>query len=159
MKAIRLLARISLTLLASAAAFAAQPLPGPKGGKILTVAAPHAEFFVEPDRRITVSFYDAKMQPLPPGSQVVTAIAEAKSGKATLALDRTATGFTSRTTLPDGDAYTIVVQIRDTAGTRPTNYRVLFHDEICPDCKRAEYACACDDAGKGHGHKHDEKKP
>ncbi len=26
-------------------------------------------------------------------------------------------------------------------------YRVLFHDEICKECKRAEYACICDDAG------------
>jgi hypothetical protein len=29
---------------------------------------------------------------------------------------------------------------------------VEFHDEVCGECKRAEYACVCDDAG---GDKHD----
>ena len=33
------------------------------------------------------------------------------------------------------------------AGSRAL-YRVLFHDETCKECKLAEYACVCDDAGK-----------
>ncbi|MEY2879884.1 MAG: hypothetical protein RLZZ15_2264 [Verrucomicrobiota bacterium] len=158
MKTIRHLALVSLTLLASAVAFAAKPLAGPKGGKILTTAAPHAEFFVEKDRKVSITFYDAKLKPLAPAGQVVSAVAEAKSGKATLAFEQTAAGFVSKTALPAGDGYTIVVQIRAAAGAKPTNYRVAYEDEICADCKRAEYACACDDAGKGHEHKHDEKK-
>ncbi len=156
MKTIRHIALVSFTLLASAVAFAAKPISGPKGGRILTTAAPHAEFFVEKDRKVTVTFYDAKLQPLAPGAQVVSAVAEAKSGKATLAFDKTATGFASKTALPEGDDYTVVVQIREAAGAKPTNYRVLFHDEVCGECKRAEYACVCDDAGGEH--KHDEKK-
>ena len=153
MKTIRHLTLVSFTLLASAVAFAAKPLAGPKGGKILTTEAPHAEFFVEKDRKVTVTFYDAKLQPLAPGAQVISAIAEAKSGKAMLAFDKTATGFASKTSLPAGDGYTIVVQIRDAAGAKPKNYRVLFEDKICAECQRAEYACICDDAKE-----HDEKK-
>jgi hypothetical protein len=147
MKTMRQIALVSITLLASAAAFAAKPIPGPKGGKILTTAAPHAEFFVEKDRKVTVTFYDAKLQPVAPGAQVVSAVAEAKSGKATLAFDKTASGFAD---LHDDG---VVV-----AGASPKNYRVLFHDEICGDCKRAEYACTCEDAGKGHDHDHGKKK-
>ena len=41
----------------------------------------------------------------------------------------------------------------DNASARPKNYRVLYHDEVCGECKRAEYACICDDAG-GAEHKH-----
>lgn len=154
MKTIRHLAFASFALLATAAAFAAKPLAGPKGGKLLTTAAPHAEFFVEKDRTVTVTFYDAALQPLAPGTQVVSAIAEAKSGKVTLAFAPTTAGFVSKTKLPDGDDYTVVVQIRAAADTKPTNYRVLFHDELCADCKRAEYACTCDDAGSAKPHKH-----
>lgn len=153
MKTIRKLTLVSIALLASAVAFAAKPIPGPKGGRILTTEAPHAEFFVEKDRKVAVMFYDAKLKPLAPGAQVVSAVAEAKSGKVTLAFEQTAAGFMSKTALPEGDDYTVVVQIRDAAGAKPKNYRVLFHDEICKECKRAEYACICDDAG-GAEHKH-----
>jgi len=157
MKSIRHLTLVSFTLLASAVAFAAKPIAGPKGGKILTTGAPHAEFFVEKDRKVTVTFYDAKLKPLAPTTQVVSAIAEAKSGKVTLAFDPTAAGFVSKTALPAGDDYTVVVQIRAAADAKPKNYRVLFHDETCAECKRAEYACTCD-GSDGSEHKHDEKK-
>ena len=49
---------VSFTLAASTVAFAAKPLAGPKGGKIVTTTAPHAEFFVEKDRKVSVTFYD-----------------------------------------------------------------------------------------------------
>ncbi len=56
---------VSFTLAATALAFAVKPLAGPKGGKILTTDAPHAEFFVEKDR--TVTFYDANLKKKPGG--------------------------------------------------------------------------------------------
>jgi hypothetical protein len=154
MKTIRNLLLTSITLLATAVAFAAKPVPGPKGGKILTTEAPHAEFFVEANRTVTVTFYDKDLKPVAPGEQVVGAIAEAKTGKVKLEFEKTAVGFVSKQALPEGDDYTVVVQVRDAAGAKPKNYRVLFHDEICGECKRAEYACACDDAGGEGGHKH-----
>ncbi len=156
MKSLRRLALVAFTLVASTAGLAAKPVAGPKGGKILTTEAPHAEFFVEKDRKVTVTFYDKGLKPLPSATQVVSAIAEAKGGKVTLAFDPSDTRFVSKTALPPGDGYTVVVQIRETAGARPKNYRVLFHDETCGECKRAEYACVCDDAGGEH--KHEEKK-
>ena len=77
------------------------------------------------------------------------ALAEAKTGKVKLEFEKTATGFVSKQKLPEGDDFTVVVQVRDTAAAKPKNHRVLFHDEICGECKRAEYACSCDEAG-GH---------
>ena len=47
----------------------------------------------------------------------------------------------------------MVVQVRASATAKPTNFRVLYHDEVCGECKRAEYACVCDDAGKEHDKK------
>lgn len=156
MKNIRKLTLGFIALTVSAVALLAKPIPGPKKGRILTTAAPHAEFFVEKDRTVVVSFYDKDLKALPLSGQVVTATAEAKSGKKTLEFAEKNGALVSKTALPEGDDYNVVVQIRDNASAKPKNYRVLFHDEVCDECKRAEYACICDDAGKEHDH--DKKK-
>lgn len=147
MKNIRKLLLTSFALVAAATALVAKPIPGPKGGRILTTEAPHAEFFVEKNRTVTVTFYDKDLKPVAPGEQVVSAVAEAKTGKVKLEFEKTAAGFVSKQTLPEGDDFTVVVQIRDAAGAKPKNHRVLFHDEVCGECKHAEYACICDEAG------------
>lgn len=152
MKTIRKIILTSFALLATAVAFAAKPIPGPKGGKIVTAEAPHVEFFVEKDRSVIVSFYDKDMKPVTPAGQVVSAVAEAKTGKVTLAFTAKDGALVSTAPLPEGDGYRVVVQVRDTAEARPKNYRVEFHEEVCGECKRAEYACICDEAG---GDKHD----
>ncbi len=146
MKLLKIMSLLSALTLA-VGVLSAKPIAGPKGGRIVTTEAPHVEFFVEKDRTVAVTFYDAALKPVAPGSQVISVIAEDKSGKAQLALEKTATVFSSKQALPEGDDYTVVVQVRDAAGAKPKNYRVLFHDEICKECKRAEYACICDDAG------------
>lgn len=141
-----------IALAVSAAALVAKPIPGPKGGRILTTDAPHAEFFVEKDRSVVVTFYDRDMKPLSVSGQAVSATAEAKTGKVALNFVEKNGAFASTAPLPEGDDYNVVVQIRENATARPRNYRVLFHDEVCDECKRAEYACVCDDAGKAHDH-------
>ncbi len=152
MKTTQMLRLLPVLALAVSIVFA-KPIPGPKGGKILTTDAPHAEFFVEQDRTVTVTFYDQALKPLALSGQVVTATAEAKSGKVKLEFAEKNGALVSKQKLPDGHDYTVVVQIRAATAAKPTNYRVLFHDEICKECKRAEYACVCDDAGKEPEHK------
>ncbi|MCP5530987.1 MAG: hypothetical protein H7A44_11165 [Opitutaceae bacterium] len=153
MKNIRKIIHTSFALLATSVALAAKPIPGPKGGKIVTTEAPHVEFFVEKDRSVSVSFYDKDLNPLAPSGQVISVVAQAKTGKAKLAFAPKDGALVSTTKLPEGDGYRIVVQVRDTAQAKPKNYRVEFHDEVCGECKRAEYACICDDAG-GDKHEH-----
>jgi len=150
MKNTRNLILTSFALLATAVALVAKPIPGPKGGRILTTEAPHIEFFVEKDRTVVVSFYDKDLKPVGPGEKVVNAVAEAKTGKVKLDFEKTAAGFVSKQALPEGDDYMVVVQIRDSVVAKPKNHRVTFHDEVCGECKRAEYACICEDAGGEH---------
>ncbi|MFZ5496567.1 MAG: hypothetical protein ACOZE5_14680 [Verrucomicrobiota bacterium] len=152
MKNIRRLSLLLIAAVASATTLLAKPIPGPKGGRILTSEAPHAEFFVQPDRTVLVSFYDQELKPVAATDQIVTATVEAKSGKATLSFSPKDGALVSTAPLPEGDGYRVVVQVRDTATAKPKNYRVEYHDEVCGECKRAEYACICDDAG---GDKHD----
>lgn len=143
--------KLALTLIASAASVAAlfaAPLKGPKEGRVLTTEAPHVEVFVAKDRSVIVSFYDKDLKPLALSGQVVSVVAQAPSGRATLAFAPKDGALVSTTPLPAGDGFQVVVQVRATAEARPANYRFEFHDEICAECKRAEYACICEDADK-----------
>lgn len=153
MKNIRHLTLLIIAAVVSATVLVAKPIAGPKGGRILTSEAPHVEFFVQSDRTVLVSFYDKDLKPTAAGGQVVTATAEAKTGKLNLSFTAKDGALVSSAPLPDGDGYRIVVQVRDTAQAKPKNYRIEYHDEVCGECKRAEYACICDDAG-GDKHNH-----
>jgi hypothetical protein len=152
MKNIRYLTILIIAAAVSATALVAKPIAGPKGGRILTSEAPHVEFFVQPDRTVLVSFYDKDLKPAAAAGQVVTAAAEAKTGKVSLTFTAKDGALVSSAPLPEGDGYRVVVQVRDSAQAKPRNYRLEFHDEVCGECKRAEYACICDNAG---GDKHD----
>ncbi|HEY5742104.1 MAG TPA: hypothetical protein VIS99_06135 [Terrimicrobiaceae bacterium] len=152
-----------LTILTAAAtaAFSAEEndhkaISGPKGGKLLETEPLHAEFFVQPDKKVSITFYDESMKPVTPEEQVLKVIAEAPSGKATLAFEKTGDGFVSTTALPEGDGYRVVVQIKPNANAKPQNFRIDYHTEICGECKHPEYACVCEShSGARHeGHAH-----
>ncbi|HKS37338.1 MAG TPA: hypothetical protein VJW76_09130 [Verrucomicrobiae bacterium] len=116
---------------------------GPKGGRLLDKTSPKAEFFVEKDRTVSITFYDDKLQPVPVGNQVVTVIAEAKSGKARLELARKDGRLVSRMPLPEGEGYLIVVMIKAREDAKSQNFRLKLETHVCGGCKRAEYACTC----------------
>jgi hypothetical protein len=159
MKTLQLI--LTVLTIAGTAAFSAEdhadkPIPGPKGGKVLETKPLHAELLVLADKKISITFYDESMKPIAPGEQVVKAIAEAPSGKATLDFDKAGDAFVSTTALPEGEGYRIVVQIKQTADAKSQNFRIDYHTEICGECKMAEYACICEShSGAGHqGHAH-----
>ncbi|HEY5707235.1 MAG TPA: hypothetical protein VIS96_16875 [Terrimicrobiaceae bacterium] len=152
------LLKTTLTLLAIASTSFAEeghdhdkPIPGPKGGRILEVESGHAEFFVQPDNKVSITFYGSEMKPTAPSDQVVKVIAEAPSGKAMLDFEKTGDAFVSTTLLPEGEGYRIVLQIRPTSGSKAQNFRIDYHTEICGECKHPEYACICSDH-EGHEH-------
>ena len=117
---------------------------GPKGGRILGKTSPKAEFYVEKDRTVTIAFYDASMKPVPAADQTVTVIADAKAGKATLAFEKKGDTLVSKSKLPEGDGYNVVVQFKQTADAKPVNLRFKLEMHTCGECKRTEYACTCD---------------
>ena len=115
----------------------------PKGGRLLEKTEPHAEVVVEKDRSVTINFYDEKMKPVPATTQNVTLTADSKSGKAKLEFEKKEDTLVSKTKLPDGDGYNIVVQFKQTAEAKPQNFRFKLDLETCRECKRAEYGCIC----------------
>jgi hypothetical protein len=118
---------------------------GPKGGRLLEADGQRAEFFVNPDHKVEITFYDDALNAIAPGDQVVAVTAEPKSGRSKVDLEKTATGYISKAALPDGEPYRVVVQLRAKPDAKPQNFRVDFNLETCGECKRAEYACTCND--------------
>ena len=116
----------------------------PKGGRLLDKTKPHAEFVVEKDRTVTINFYNHDMKPVAATTQKVTVIADAKNGKATLQFDKKGDSLASKTKLPEGEGYNVVVQFKQTAEAKPSNLRFKLDMSICGGCKRAEYGCTCD---------------
>jgi hypothetical protein len=118
--------------------------PTPKGGRLLDKTEPRAEFVVEKDHTATINFYSDEMKPIAATTQNVTVIANAKSGKATVEFDKKGNSLVSKTKLPEGDGYNVVVQFRQTAEAKPLNLRFTLDLHHCSGCKRAEYGCICD---------------
>lgn len=151
-----LTALLALLVLTSAAIAAdghdhGKIIPGPKGGRIVEIEGGHAELLVQPDRKVAVIFYGDDMNAVNPAEQIVIVVAEAPAGKEKIEFEKTADQFVSRTALPEGDGYRIVLQIRGAEGAKAQNFRIDYHTETCGKCNRAEYACICAEESGGHG--------
>jgi len=115
----------------------------PKGGRLLDKTEPHAEFVVEKDRTVTINFYTGEMKPVAVTTQTVMVQADAKDGKAKLEFEKKGDSLVSKTKLPEGEGYNVVVQFKQTADAKPMNIRFKLDLHTCGECKRAEYACIC----------------
>lgn len=139
--------KLLLTLLALSSAVclhAAKVTAGPKGGRLLDATPLKAEFLVTAERRVEVTFYDDHDNPILPGAQVVAVNAEPSGGRVALEMEKTATHFASKTALPAGEPYRVVVQIRATPDAKPQNFRLDLNLATCGECQRKEYACTCE---------------
>ena len=137
-----------LTVLAvaiSAALADAKIKAGPRKGRILELEGQNAEFFVEKNRTVSIAFYDSAGKQQTPSTQVVTATAEAKGGKAKLEFEKKGDLLVSKTPLPEGEGYQVVVQAKATADAKPKNFRIKLETHICKPCSNPEYACTCDE--------------
>ena len=119
-------------------------LGGPKGGRFLDKTEPKAEFLLEKDHTVTILFYDTALEPVAATTQVVTVIADAKDGKKIVEFEKKGHVLASKTKLPEGDGYNLVVQFKQTADAKPVNLRFKLETHTCAECQRAEYACICD---------------
>ncbi len=116
---------------------------GPKGGRLLEGTEPRAEFFVEKDNTVTITFYDDALKPIAATEQTVTVIAEAEGNKSTIEFEKKGDVLVSKSALPEVDGLNLVVQVKKNAEAKPMNFRFTLEKGMCGMCKRAEYACIC----------------
>ena len=137
---------LAITALAVVPALADKSVKaGPRNGRVLEMSGQNAEFFVEKDRTISIAFYDAGMKAQPAAAQVVTATAEAPGGKTKLEFEKKGNLLVSQAPLPAGEGYTVVVQVKADAETKPKNFRIPLVLHTCKGCSNPEYACICDE--------------
>lgn len=119
-------------------------LGGPKGGRLLENTDPRAEFYVEKDNTVTVSFYDDTLKPVAATDQSVTVIAETNGEKTQLEFEKKGDVLVSKGNLPETKSPNLVVQFRQSAEAKPINFRFALEKGMCDVCKRSEYACICE---------------
>ncbi len=136
----------TLLLLTSVSLFADTAVKaGPRKGRLLELSPTQsAEFFVEKDRSISIAFYDAAMKAQAPAAQIVTATAEAPTGKTKLDFATKGNLLIATAPLPAGEDYQVVVQVKPDATSKPKNFRIKLLLYTCKECGNAEYACICD---------------
>jgi hypothetical protein len=133
-----------LVLLALPALADTPAAAGPLGGRLLALDNNQkAELVIAPDRTVTVAFHDDALKPVAPSGQVVTATADAPSGKVKLEFKPEGNVLKSTAPLPEGENYLIVAQIRSSADAKPKNFRITYDMNVCGGCQRPEYACTC----------------
>jgi hypothetical protein len=135
-----------LAALATSSAFAdAKVKAGPRKGLLLELGDKQAEFFVEKDRSISIAVYDAALKAQPPSTEVITATAEAPSGKVKIEFEKKGDLLVSKTKLPEGEGYQVVLQAKSTPEAKTKNFRIKLQLYICKGCGNPEYACTCDE--------------
>ncbi len=135
-----------IAALATTSAFAdAKVKAGPRKGLILDLGVKQAEFFVEKDRSISIAVYDAAMKAQPASTEVITATAEAPGGKVKMEFEKKGDLLVSKTKLPEGEGYQVVLQAKATPDAKTKNFRIKLQLYTCKGCGNAEYACTCDE--------------
>ncbi len=81
----------------------------------------------------------------PAGGHIVCATNEAPIGKVKVEFEKKGDLLVSNTPLPDGEHYTVVVQVKPTAAAKSKNFRIKIDLSTCAGCSNPEYACSCDE--------------
>ncbi len=119
-------------------------MAGPNGGRVLAEFEPHAEFFVQDDRRVRITFVDDDHKPVAPGEQIVMVIAGDRTSPTELSFAKDGEYLVSDRELPAGDDFPVVVRIKATAADSIENAKFQCNLKVCPGCDLKEYACVCD---------------
>ncbi len=133
----------SLTLHAGKNHSHEKKVAGPNGGRLLVSMEPHAEFLVTADRKVQITFVDDALKPLAPAAQVVTVTTGERSAPVKLSFAKTDNALLSEQTVPEGNNFPVVVQIKTSADAKAIVEKFTLNLSNCPDCKYAEYACIC----------------
>lgn len=142
----KILSILALVALAVAPAMAdATVKAGPRKGRLLELEKQNAEFFVEKDRSVSIAFYDAAGKKQAIADQVISATAEAPSGKTKLEFEKKGDLLVSKTPLPEGEGYQVVVQAKVAKDGKSKNFRIKLLTHTCGSCSNPEYACTCDE--------------
>jgi hypothetical protein len=118
-------------------------IPGPKGGKLLENPSPRAEFFIDKERKVVITFYDDNLKAIAVGEQIAAMIIQPPQVRQTIEFEKKDGALASKAPLPEGDDYAVVLQLKVKPGEPSQNFRIVIDTHPCSECKRPAYACVC----------------
>jgi len=133
---------LSSLLIASSTLTAATTQAGPHGGRVLAGEDP-VEFSVNADGKAVITFLDEALQPEAPSGRFARVFVMTDGGRHPLELSVGDNALVSAEPLPEGEGYTIVVQVYADPEARPRNFRIVYETHVCSGCDLQEYACIC----------------
>ncbi|MGE9294735.1 MAG: hypothetical protein ACQKBV_00390 [Puniceicoccales bacterium] len=116
---------------------------GPNGGKVIKSVEPHYEFFVQPDRKVRITFLNEAGQPIAADGQSVTAIGGSRSNPTQLSFAEEGDVLVSESVLPDGNNVPLILSVQTKGADRPVRERIYVNMSDCGSCDYKEYACVC----------------
>ena len=142
---------ILITLALSVTAFAAEEhhgkkQAGPSGGRLITLLEPHAEFFVNPEKKVEIRFVDDANKVVAPAGQSVTVVMGDRSAPTKMTFTQSGDKLISNVSVPEGNNFPTVVQIKPTPDSKTVTAKFNLNFAKCPECSYPEYACICDHA-------------
>ncbi|MES2572542.1 MAG: hypothetical protein V4710_21140, partial [Verrucomicrobiota bacterium] len=126
--------RITLTTIAVAAAFTASAFAheritiGPKGGRVIYVDSttiPNVEFLVNKESRAEIALLDKARKPIALDKQSITVTAGPRNSAKKLAVEKQGDLFVTEK-VPEGAPYTVIVQVKESAESKPLTVRVNY---------------------------------
>ena len=148
---------IALVIASLTLAHAAEKLKAPNNGRIINTVTPHAEFLVNPEKKLEVRFLDATGKVIAPAAQVVTVTMGDRAAPTKLAFTKDGDKLVSDKVIPEGKELPVVVQIKSTPDAKTVSAKFNLNLSPCPDCKVPEYACDCHGEPAAHEHQPGEK--
>ena len=135
---------IALVIASLTFAHAAEKLKAPNNGRIINTVTPHAEFLVNPEKKLEVRFLDAAGKVIAPAAQVVTVTMGERAAPTKLIFTQDGDKLVSDKVIPEGKELPVVLQIKTTPDAKAVSAKFNLNMAKCPTCLNAEYACTCD---------------
>ena len=132
-----------LLVLITASAFAHSNIEiGPNGGRILEFSkdeSMHGEVTVK-DGKFHIGILDKDMKPVKIDKQSLTATGGTREKPEKLAVEKDATGFTVPVVK---EKQWLILQYKEAPDAKAITARFEYETKPCPECKKAEWLCAC----------------
>lgn len=120
-----------------------QGISAPQGGRLLRHVQPNAEFLVTPERKVQITFLDQTGKAIAPTGQQVTVYTGRRTAPVKLAFTPSGNALLSDSTVPEGDDFPTVVQIKVSADAPVVTEKFNLILTECGECHLPEYACIC----------------
>ena len=122
---------------------------GPGDGRLAyldSTTTPNAEFNVK-DGKVSITLLDKDLKVIPPTEQTVAITAGEKGSAQKLTVTKEGNAFVA--TLPKGEDYWCIMQLKEKKDAKSITFRVHYRSEVCAVCKKADWRCTCGNKGSG----------